>query len=211
MMRFIGNSDPYTKRDKLYVSSLITNAANLVYQKFVSEEAKGHYLDVIRNFLDHFEKYHDLFDKENALHPNHPKRIARKEKQDNSLKEMIYANLEDSGYEVTDEVKAMDIQELRVLYDGVLEDLEKKKEAQSPIGQIIEKCHLNSDIYKREELRKKYLKVSDIDDETEEKFKSLPLEELKEFVDNTIKEFESKVCEGDDEAESKDSDNSENE
>ena len=212
MMRFIGNADPYTKRDKLYVSSLITNAANLVYQKFVSEEAKEHYVDVIRNFLDHFEKYHDLFDKENALHPNHPQRIARKEKQDNSLKEMIYANLEDSGYEVTDEVRAMDIQELRVLYDEVLNDLEKKKESQSPIGQIIEKCHLNTDIYKREELRKRYLKVSDIDDEAEEKFKSLPLEELKEFVDNTIKEFESKVCEGEDtdEAESEDSDNSEN-
>ena len=125
---------------------------------------------------------------------------------------MIYANLEDSGYEVTDEVRAMDIQELRVLYDEVLNDLEKKKESQSPIGQIIEKCHLNTDIYKREELRKRYLKVSDIDDEAEEKFKSLPLEELKEFVDNTIKEFESKVCEGEDtdEAESEDSDNSEN-
>lgn len=196
MIRFIGNADPYSKKDKLYVSSLITNAANLVHQKFSSESTRENYLEVIKNFLNHFEKYYDLFNEKNELHPNHPKRIARKEKQDKSLKEMIYGNLKEAGYDVTDDVRKMSIDELRVLYEGVLDDLEKSKEKQSDIGQIIEKVHLNTDIYKREQLKKKYLKVSDISEEDEEKFKSLPLDELEEFVKKATDDFEQKVCEG---------------
>lgn len=182
LIRFVGYADPYSKKDQLYVKALITNTANLVYQKYSSDTQMNKFISVISDFLDHFEEYRSIFDKKNILHPNHPERLSRKKKQEEDIRKMIYANFAEMDYEVTDEVKNLGMDELRKLYDEVLDETKKSKEEKSEMGELIKKMHLNDEIHEREILKKAYLKYSELTDEMNEKFNTLSINNLKKIV-----------------------------
>lgn len=190
VLRFVGNADPYNKNDKLFVSSIITNMTNLVYQRFASDDVRAGFLKVICNFLDNFEPYREKFEKDNILSPTHPTRIAKKEEHNNQVREMCYANLKDMGYEITDEVKALDMDALRKLYDEVLDDYKKNGSEKSDIDDLIYEIHLNSESYTRSQLKKKYMQVSEFTDEDNEEFNTKPIEYLEAKIAKATKELE---------------------
>ena len=190
VLRFVGNADPYNKNDKLFVSSIITNMTNLVYQRFASAEVRAGFLKVICNFLDNFEPYREKFEKDNILSPTHPTRIAKKEEHANQVREMCYVNLKDMGYEITDEVKAFDMDALRKLYDEVLDDYKKKGSEKSDIDDLIYEIHLNSESYTRSQLKRKYMQVSEFTDEDNEEFNTKPIEYLEAKIAKARKELE---------------------
>lgn len=189
VLRFVGNADPYNKNDKLFVSSIITNMTNLIYQRFASDTVRDGFLQVMRNFLDNFEPYREKFEKDNILSPTHPTRIAKKEEQNAQVKEMCFANLEEMGYEITDEVKSLDLDALRKLYEEVLDDYKKKGSKKTDIDELIEKIHLNSETYTRSELKKKYMQVAEFTDEDNEEFNTKPIDYLKAKVAKATEEL----------------------
>lgn len=192
ILRFVAYADPNSSTDSLYVKSLIQSTANLIYQRFSSEKKRQEFIDLIESILDKFSKYHDEFDKNNILHPNHPKRIARKQEEESSVKEMVYKNLELAGYDVTDAVKALDKTALKKLYDEVLDDQDKKNQPKSNLNDLIDKIHLNTDDYEKTKLKKEYMQYAEWNDTIMEKFNNMTVDEAREFVENEKKSFEEK-------------------
>lgn len=183
VVRYVAYTDTNKKEDRQCVSALISNLLNLVYNKFSSDVVRAGFIHMICDCLDQFEKYRDYFDKENILHPNHPTRIARDEHHEKEVREMIYANLADAGYEVTDEVKALDLPDLRKFYDEYIErTLAEKRNADNvDLNKIIDDLHLNHESNVREKFKKIYLQYSEMSEEMNEKFNTLPIDELKEI------------------------------
>lgn len=74
IMRYVGHGDPSASRE---VKQPIRCMINLVYHKFYSDEVRETFLSSMRGFLSHFEKYRELFEQKNILHPKHPHRVAK--------------------------------------------------------------------------------------------------------------------------------------
>ena len=192
MMRYIGHINVNKNEDKVYASTLISYTGNLIYHKFTSTNLENKFVGIIRSFLDNFEPYREKFEKDNVLHPNHPVRLEKKKKREDEIKEMIYKNFEDNGYEVTDEVKELELDALRKLYDGYIDELEQNKEEKCSLSEIINKMKLNSESYEREKLKKQYLQYFEMTDEINAKFETDPIDSLKEFVKTIKKDHENK-------------------
>lgn len=188
LMRYIGHIDVNKQEDRIYASTLIAYTGNLIYHKFTSKELEEKFLNIIRSFLDNFADDYDTFDKKNVLHPNHPVRLEKKKKRDDEVKKMIYANFENKGYEVTDEVRALDLDALRELYDAFIDDLKKKdkEETSSKLNDIITDMKLNSDTWKREKLKKQYMQYASMTEEINEKFETSPIEELEKMIHDAV-------------------------
>lgn len=197
VVRYIAYANADEQNSKLFVSSLMSNTGNLVYHRFASDNREKAFIDIIEKFLDQFEKYSDKFEKDNAMAPNHPKRIAKRKAMEIETREMIYKNLEYAGFEITDDVKNLEMSALRELYERYLDEIDKKKtkEAMGTLSEIIDKYNLDSDVWKRDNLLKEYLAYSELTDEMREKFKTISISELQEIVDNAKKEFEEKSVE----------------
>lgn len=136
VMRYISFSKPAT--ESIEIRTLLNNVINLNYNKFVTEDARQLFLGSIRNFLDQFEDYREKFNEENILHPNHPVRLAKEEKRNNELKSNIYKELVGNGYVecITDEIKAMSLEELTNFINEKREErgkLEEEPELESEI------------------------------------------------------------------------------
>lgn len=140
IMRFIAYVDANSELGRSYVRTINSSISKLVYEKY-EETQKEEFIGVIEKFLDYFKEYRDAFDKNNFLHPNHPKRIAKEKEEENELREMIYTNLTANNYEVTEEVKVMPTSELKEMYKKVLDEIEesKKDEKVKDLKEFIEK------------------------------------------------------------------------
>ena len=186
IIRYIAHIDTSSKDDRLFAATIITNLGNLVYNRFTSNTIRNKFLDVVRNFLDRFTSRYDIFEEKNVLHPNHPTRIEKSNKRTEEVKQMIYANLENEGYIITDEVRKLDLDDLRTLYDEYLNELEHKKELEknSTLDDLINKLKLNSEVHYREKLKKKYLQFSEIDEETNKKFNMASIEEIEKLIED---------------------------
>ena len=52
-MRMVAYSDPYDKTEKMYIQSLTSNLANLIYHRFDSTENEKNFLEIIKRVLNH--------------------------------------------------------------------------------------------------------------------------------------------------------------
>lgn len=201
VVRYIVHVDTYSKDQRLFATTIITNLGNLVYNRFTSDTLRTKFLNVIRDFLDRFSGSYERFDKYNVLHPNHPTRIEKQNKRTQEVKDMIYANLEHEGYNITDEVRALDLDDLRILYEGFIDELKEKKEQEekSSINQLIDKLKLNSEAHYREKLKKKYLQYSEMTEEMNNFFETAPIEELEQKISDLENESKSWIPQDDSE------------
>lgn len=181
IMSFVAYIDPSKEADKLFTGTLISYTGNLIYNRFNSEAEKERFIKVITDWLDLYEPYREKFEKENVMSPTHPTRIARMKEEEQSVREMIYANLTEAGYEVTDEVKALDLPDLREFYDGWINKYvaEKNNTSKTPLNEIIGELRLNTEMHMREKLKKTYMQFAEWTEEMDQVFNTEDIELLK--------------------------------
>lgn len=133
VMRFISHTDTYNKRDSLYVSSILMKLYNLLYHKFGDDDTEIEFLGVIKRFDDYFKPYQDEFKEKNITSPNHPVRKKRMEEQEEKLRVMIIASLQNEGIEPD---TALSTEELRAQLKEVID--KKSKDAEESQAKIEE-------------------------------------------------------------------------
>lgn len=127
-MRFIAYSDPYDKKDQMYVRALISNLTGLVYHKFEDSEMEQMITDLIISYDKTYEKWYDKFEQDNINHPNHPERIAYAEKADKERRSSIMESINRMGMEIPENVEQMKTDELHEYFNNELSKmLEKEK------------------------------------------------------------------------------------
>lgn len=100
VMRFIAYSDPYSAKDKLFVSSILLNMYNLLYHKFATEEDEKAFIKLIMDYDDRFRKHFDRFTANNISSPNHPNRKAADANYELKKRTKAIAALREKGVEV---------------------------------------------------------------------------------------------------------------
>lgn len=133
VMRFISHTDTYNKRDSLYVSSILMKLYNLLYHKFGDDDTEIEFLGVIKRFDDYFKPYQDEFKEKNITSPNHPVRKKRMEEQEEKLRVMIIASLQNEGIEPD---TTLSTEELRAQLKEVID--KKSKDAEESQAKIEE-------------------------------------------------------------------------
>lgn len=101
-MRYIAYADPYNKTDKLYVQSITSAIANMIYHKFDSKMEEQSFIRVIERFLDYFMDKHDYFMENNTTRPGHPVREVASAKYEADQKNRIIAKMNElniTGYD----------------------------------------------------------------------------------------------------------------
>ena len=132
-MRYVSYADPYDKTSKLYVQSLTSELANLIYHRFDSNETEQVFLDFIKSLLDKFMPYYDKFNSDNITHPKHPTRVEADTKHEKKRKDALIAHMNQlhiEGYDENssaDELQNFYNEKMRALID---EQVEKKKESE---------------------------------------------------------------------------------
>lgn len=132
-MRYVSYADPYDKTSKLYVQSLTSELANLIYHRFDSNETEQVFLDFIKSLLDKFMPYYDKFNSDNITHPKHPTRVEADTKHEKKRKDALITHMNQlhiEGYDENssaDELQNFYNEKMRALID---EQVEKKKESE---------------------------------------------------------------------------------
>lgn len=125
-MRFVAYSDPYDKRDSLFVKALTGTMANLIYHKFASTENEINFINTIKKTLDYFEEYRDYFDKNNTTHPNHEIRKKADEKHETDRKNMLIDKMKSLNISGFDE--SMSANELQEYLNNALDEMIKSQQ-----------------------------------------------------------------------------------
>ena len=132
-MRFIAYADPYDKTDKLFVQSLTSAIANMVYHKFNSKMEEQKFIHIIEKFEEYFIDKHDYFIENNTTHPNHPVRIQATTKYETDQKNLLISKMNELGITGYDE--SMTAKEMHEYFntkmDEMLEAQKKEKAAKS--------------------------------------------------------------------------------
>lgn len=124
-MRMVAYSDPYDRKDKMFVQSITGALANLVYHKFTNAETEHAFINTICHILDYFNDKKDFFIENNTTYENHPARIklenARKERMKQELIEKL-DNMKLTNYNVDDSYE-----QLKEYYDTEMERLKSEQ------------------------------------------------------------------------------------
>lgn len=124
-MRMVAYSDPYDRKDKMFVQSITGALANLVYHKFTNAENEQVFINTICHILDYFNDKKDFFIENNTTYENHPARIklenARKERLKQELIEKL-DNMKLTNYSVDDSYE-----QLKEYYDTEMERLKNEQ------------------------------------------------------------------------------------
>ena len=134
-MRTIAYADPYTKKDKLIVSSLISALSNLIYHRFSETEDEGIFKGVITSILDLFMDDVEYFKENNTSYENHPVRIegdAKREAERRESLTRILNNLKieyDENASIEDLEKAMEKGREELVNKQLAEEKAAKREA----------------------------------------------------------------------------------
>ena len=153
VMRFIAYININSEDDRSYVRSIVSSISKLIYEKY-TEEYKEQFINTIKECLDYFEDYRDKFDKDNILHPNHPKRIEREKAKETEERNIFLKTLELNGYEITDELRNLPFDEFKTKCTEILDTMEKEKrnDAIGDISEFINKTKAsNTEEIKKEE------------------------------------------------------------
>lgn len=96
-MRMVAYADANNKTEKLFVQSLTSTMANLVYHRFEEKINEDEFITIVERLLDNFAEYKDFFEKYNAMHPNHPKRIEATKKREKERREFLMTKMDQMG------------------------------------------------------------------------------------------------------------------
>lgn len=135
-MRMVAYSDPYNKRDSMFIKSLTGGLANLVYHKFTSDELEQEFISVIEEIDHYFINYSDLFKENNSTFKNHEKRKEMEENKESNRKMLLEKKYKDLG--------------LQDLYDASLSSEELTTRYNEKVKELIQ-----TDIRDEEEANKK--------------------------------------------------------
>ena len=132
-MRFIAYADPYDKTDKLFVQSVTSALANMIYHRFNSKTEEQKFIHVIEKFEDYFMDKYDYFMENNTSRPGHPVREQASAKYEADQKYRLIAKMNElgiTGYDAS--VSAKELQEyFNTKMEEMLEAQRKEKEAKA--------------------------------------------------------------------------------
>lgn len=132
-MRYIAYADPYDKTDKLFVQSITSTIANMVYHRFDSKMEEQKFIHVIEKFEEYFMDKYDYFMENNTTRPGHPVREQASAKYEIEQKTRLMAKMDELGITGYDE--SMSAKEMHEFFntkmDEMLEAQRKEKEAKS--------------------------------------------------------------------------------
>ena len=135
-MRLVAHANPSDKTDKLFVQSITSAMANMIYHKFSSTTEEQNFIHVIEKFENNFfmDKY-DYFMENNTTRPGHPVREAASAKYEADQKARLIAKMDELG--ITDYDENMNAKDLYKFFntkmDEMLEAQKKEKEAKSTV------------------------------------------------------------------------------
>lgn len=134
-MRFIAYADPYDKTDKLFVQSLTSAIANIVYHKFNSKMEEQTFIHVIEKFEDYFMDKYDYFMENNTTRPGHPVREKATAKYEADQKTALINKMNELGITGYDE--SMTAKELHNYFNAKMDEMldaqKKEKEAKATV------------------------------------------------------------------------------
>lgn len=126
-MRTIAYADPYTDKDKLIVSSLISALANLIYHRFTETEDEGMFKGIITSILDLFMDDVEYFKENNTSYEKHPVRIEGDAKREAERKESLTRILNNLKIEYDENAS---VEELEKVMEKGREELVNKQIAE---------------------------------------------------------------------------------
>ena len=134
-MRFIGYANPDNKTDKLYVQSITSALANMIYHKFNSTIEEQKFINIIEKFENYFMDKYDYFMENNTTRPGHPVREHASAKYEADQKARLIAKMNEIGITGYDE--SMTAKEMYEYFnaemDKILESQRKEREAKTSV------------------------------------------------------------------------------
>ena len=133
-MRMVAYADKSNKRDVMFIQSLTSTMANLIYHKFNSSELEQGFIDIIKLVDDHFMKYKEYFEKNNETYEKHPARIHAAQVRETHRKELLCRKMFElgiTGYDMdwtADQLQEYLNQETDHMIDDQLNTFKQKKE-----------------------------------------------------------------------------------
>lgn len=146
-MRFVAYSDPYKEEDKLYVQSLTSAIANLIYHRFPKDKkevddsdidesnvnaAEQRFIKILEKFASFFEDQREYFFENNTMRPGHPIREEMTAKREMERKVELLKKMEElniTGYD--ENMTANELQEyFNSKLDEVIEQQKKERDAE---------------------------------------------------------------------------------
>ena len=136
----IAYSDPYNKKDVMFVNAINSGLASLIYHKFESTEQELNFKGIIMGIDDYFMEYRDYFIENNTTYEKHPERIHYESSKEDALKKFYIDKLHSLDINDFDEnisskeLKSLYEEKFNTLVDSQLADYdkeEKEKEAEN--------------------------------------------------------------------------------
>lgn len=113
--RMIAYSDPYNKKDVMFVNAINSGLASLIYHKFESTEQELNFKGIIMGIDDYFMDDREFFEKNNTTYEKHPERIEYEAGKEDALKKFYIEKLH--SLDVTDFDESLPSKELKVIYE----------------------------------------------------------------------------------------------
>lgn len=113
--RMIAYSDPYNKKDVMFVNAINSGLASLIYHKFESTEQELNFKGIIMGIDDYFMDDREFFEKNNTTYEKHPERIEYEAGKEDALKKFYIEKLH--SLDVTDFDKSLPSKELKAIFE----------------------------------------------------------------------------------------------
>ena len=113
--RMIAYSDPYSKKDTMFVHAINSGLASLIYHKFESTEQELHFKAIIKSIDDYFMDDKELFEKDNTTYEKHPERIQYESSKETALKKFYIDKLH--SIDINDFDENLSSKELKEIYE----------------------------------------------------------------------------------------------
>ena len=113
--RMIAYSDPYNKKDVMFVNAINSGLASLIYHKFESTEQELNFKGIIMGIDDYFMGDREFFEKNNTTYEKHPERIEYEAGKEDALKKFYIEKLH--SLDITNFDESLPSKELKVIYE----------------------------------------------------------------------------------------------
>lgn len=113
--RMIAYSDPYNKKDVMFVNAINSGLASLIYHKFESTEQELNFKGIIMGIDDYFMDDREFFEKNNTTYEKHPERIEYEAGKEDALKKFYIEKLH--SLDVTDFDESLPSKELKAIFE----------------------------------------------------------------------------------------------
>ena len=134
-MRYVAYADPYDKKDKLFVQSITSALANMIYHKFNSTTEEQRFIHTIEKLEDYFMDKYDYFMENNTTRPGHPVREIASAKYEADQKARLMAKMDELG--ITGYNDSMSAKEMHEFFnnkmDEMLEEQKKERDAKANV------------------------------------------------------------------------------